>query len=110
MGKIVCQFGVRHGSCRCISDHVKTIVCDVPAAHEHLEPKCEGKWLTQKSAEHVCNKPTDGTGVSVGDIWQCNGCKRQWKVLGLESGTSWNPTNPPYIRWAAHDPDAYGEK
>jgi len=37
-------------------------------------------WIKHESVEHRCERPDADTGVH-GDIWACNTCGRQWKVV-----------------------------
>lgn len=96
MGKIVCEFGVEHGLCRCMSDHVEKIVCKVPDLHKN-----DGEWLAESL--HKCNLPklqvTTTHTASLGDQWRCNTCNQVWTVVGFVSGTSWNPS-PTTIKWS----------
>lgn len=56
-------------------------------------------WIKRKVDEHVCRKPRYDSEIRAGDVWQCDECKNEWEVVGLEHGTQWDPINPPLVKW-----------
>lgn len=43
-------------------------------------------WIKRKIDEHVCPKPKWNKDIAVGDIWQCDECKLQWRVVEVSRG------------------------
>jgi len=43
-------------------------------------------WIYRDADQHRCAKPGYDPKIKSGDIWQCDNCKRKYKVVGTVAG------------------------
>jgi len=67
-------------------------------------------WVKRKIDEHVCNKPVWNKDIHVGDIWECDHCKSQYRVTGVRRG-EWDQRDGWFggnVDWVHHYDGARG--